>query len=1009
MLFDVAALSSSDAWAVGYSVAKASDYYERIILHWNGAAWAAVASEEPGSNEDTLVGIEALAPDDIWAVGSYLNFNTSEALIEHWDGYSWSIVPAPTIADHHTRLTDISAVSPNDIWAVGYTASTTDLAADTLMMHWNGIAWSIVPSPSPGEYYNSMEDVHARALNDVWAVGWYSDEPNSDTYTLIQHWNGVAWSVVSSPSPASDQNKLFGVRALGANDAWAVGYFQDSPSDESSLVLRWDGSNWNQVSLDSIAGSSDIQLQAITASSPTDLWAVGASSTGTGSPQALVLRSNGSQWSVVSSAPITPTWQQSFGGVAALSASEAWVVGNSNPDGDARTLAESYTVGCITPATATPIASFTPTSTSTPTITPTSTASSTPTAICTPGFRVVTSPDVVIQGNVQSADLRSVSVLTPDDIWAIGHYNFGDDKTLIQHWDGTEWHIVPSPNGGPWSNWLYGVHAIAADDVWAVGTAADESTLTLHWDGYEWSVVPSPNPSASQNVLNAVYGTASNDVWAVGYYASAGHRRTLAMHWNGSEWTVATEANAGSCDCELLGVTAIAPNDAWAVGYSSNGAVPLVEHWNGSQWSLVTLPVFGAATSILRSVSARASNDVWAVGEYHTGEIGTYMRPLILHWNGSEWSFSPAPNRGAGEHHLYGVKALAINDVWAVGYHSYNSKSALIEHWNGVIWSLVPGGTMPSNAADGDLRGVSGVSPNSVWAVGSYWSNILGGSRTLTERYDSCVPETPWPTYTPAPSRTSTSTATPTATITRTPTATLTPTFTATPTVTPKPCTVRFADVPASGAGSTFYSFVRCLACRNIVSGYPCGGAGEPCNGSDDPYFRPGLNVTRGQIAKMVALAAGLSGPTGGQIFEDVGPGSTFYEYVQQLASRGYIGGYPCGRPTEPCEEGDRPYFRPGVNTTRGQLSKIVSETARFTEAPGARKFSDVPDDSPFFVWINRLANRGVIGGYACGGAEEACDDQDRPYFRPGENVTRGQTAKIVANTFFPNCQTPAR
>ncbi|HEX8218561.1 MAG TPA: hypothetical protein VF914_05020, partial [Chloroflexia bacterium] len=49
MLFDVAALSSSDAWAVGYSVAKASDYYERIILHWNGAAWAAVASEEPGS------------------------------------------------------------------------------------------------------------------------------------------------------------------------------------------------------------------------------------------------------------------------------------------------------------------------------------------------------------------------------------------------------------------------------------------------------------------------------------------------------------------------------------------------------------------------------------------------------------------------------------------------------------------------------------------------------------------------------------------------------------------------------------------------------------------------------------------------------------------------------------------------------------------------------------------------------------------------------------------------
>jgi hypothetical protein len=193
------------------------------------------------------------------------------------------------------------------------------------------------------------------------------------------------------------------------------------------------------------------------------------------------------------------------------------------------------------------------------------------------------------------------------------------------------------------------------------------------------------------------------------------------------------------------------------------------------------------------------------------------------------------------------------------------------------------------------------------------------------------------------------------------------------------------------------------------VSGYPCGGAGEPCDGAEDPYFRPGLNVTRGQISKMVALAANLSGPTGDQIFEDVAPGSTFYDYIQQLASRGYIGGYPCGRPTEPCEEGDRPYFRPGVNTTRGQLSKIVSETARFTEAPGEQKFADVPGDSPFFMWINRLANRGVIGGYACGGPEEDCDAQNHPYFRPNENVTRGQTAKIVANTFYPNCQTPAR
>lgn len=263
-------------------------------------------------------------------------------------------------------------------------------------------------------------------------------------------------------------------------------------------------------------------------------------------------------------------------------------------------------------------------------------------------------------------------------------------------------------------------------------------------------------------------------------------------------------------------------------------------------------------------------------------------------------------------------------------------------------------------------------------------------------------------TRTPTATRTPTSTRTPTATTTRTPTRTPTATRTRTPspTATVTACPIQFKDVPSSGPGSTFYSFVRCLACRNIISGYPCGAPGEPCPGS---YFRPGVNVTRGQLSKIVALAAGLSGPTGGQIFEDVNNANAFYDPVQQLASRGYIGGYPCGTtPSEPCGGSNRSYFRPGQNTTRGQLSKIVSETAQFTDPPGAQQFTDVPSGSTFFNWINRLANRGIISGYPCGAANEPCDGQQRPYFRPGDLVNRGQTAKIVANTFFPNCVTPA-
>lgn len=227
--------------------------------------------------------------------------------------------------------------------------------------------------------------------------------------------------------------------------------------------------------------------------------------------------------------------------------------------------------------------------------------------------------------------------------------------------------------------------------------------------------------------------------------------------------------------------------------------------------------------------------------------------------------------------------------------------------------------------------------------------------------------------------------------------------------VTAELCSTEFTDVPQSGAGSTFRTFVKELACRNIVSGYACGGPGEPCDSNNNKYFRPGVNVSRAQISKMVALATNLSGPTGEQMFEDVPPSSPFYDPIQQLATRGYISGYSCGGTGEPCGAGNRKYFRPGQNTSRGQLSKIVSESAQFTEDPGGQAFADVPTSGTFFVWINRLANRGVISGYVCGGAGEPCNGQNMPYFRPSDLVTRGQTTKIVASTFFPICPLPSR
>ncbi|HYO49386.1 MAG TPA: S-layer homology domain-containing protein [Chloroflexia bacterium] len=220
------------------------------------------------------------------------------------------------------------------------------------------------------------------------------------------------------------------------------------------------------------------------------------------------------------------------------------------------------------------------------------------------------------------------------------------------------------------------------------------------------------------------------------------------------------------------------------------------------------------------------------------------------------------------------------------------------------------------------------------------------------------------------------------------------PPATSIPTNTPTPCAITFTDVPSN---HTFYAYIQCLACRGIISGY------------FDGTFRPNNDITRGQIAKVVSNAAGFNEDPGPQVYEDVPPNNTFYAFINRLSMRGVMGGYPCGIvSTEPCGTTSRPYFRPNANSTRGQLAKIVASAKAITGSPTGQRYEDVEPDSTFYVWIEQLSSLGVMGGYPCGTIPgEPCGTSGKPYFRPNNNVTRGQASKIVANTFYPACPMP--
>lgn len=193
-----------------------------------------------GSNSN-LSGVVATAANDVWAVGGVesetaTNYST---LIEQWNGSVWSTMQSPNVSNAGNVLYGVTAVSASDVWAVGGTQySSGSILGQPLTEHWNGTAWSIVSSPVPPEPTSNFFSVAAISSSDVWAVGYMAK--NNIGNTLIEHWNGSSWAVATSPNPGSLSNGLNGIAAVPSGRYLvAVGSFSNNlTTNFRTLVVR---------------------------------------------------------------------------------------------------------------------------------------------------------------------------------------------------------------------------------------------------------------------------------------------------------------------------------------------------------------------------------------------------------------------------------------------------------------------------------------------------------------------------------------------------------------------------------------------------------------------------------------------------------------------------------------------------------------------------------------------------------------------------------------------------
>jgi FG-GAP-like repeat len=289
--------------------------------------------------------------------------------------------------------------------------------------------------------------------------------------------------------------------------------------------------------------------------------------------------------------------------------------------------------------------------------------------------------------------LTSVDSISANDAWAVGH-SATTLRTLTEHWDGGSWTIVPSPDVGTGDDGFNEVVQSSGSDAWSLGYSTVDfnrfATLAEHWDGSSWSVVPTPNPGADSNVIVGGAAISSSDVWAVGFSLAGSSYSTLIEHWDGASWTAMASPNPGTQSNVLIGAAASSASDAWAVGYSVSGSTTrtLLEHWDGSAWSAVPSPNPAGNQAILTSVAA-ASGGAWAVG-YSTW--GSTYRALAEHWDGASWSIVPSLDPSSSFAAFRGVGADQSGAAWAVGSYTgpAGNYRVLAERWDGTSWSQVP-------------------------------------------------------------------------------------------------------------------------------------------------------------------------------------------------------------------------------------------------------------------------------------------------------------------------------
>ncbi|MCB9855621.1 MAG: hypothetical protein H6818_08010 [Phycisphaerales bacterium] len=305
-----------------------------------GEGWSFEPSPNAGSFINTLTGVDATSPQNVWAVGSSSNsiLDRLDTLVMRWDGTTWTIfnAPNPNTMLQTNQLYDVSTIGLNDAWAVG--RKTFGPNNEPFLIHWNGTNWAEDSSSAdlPVSYATA---VHMQASDDVWALGVIT-QGGQGYPALVAHYDGSSWTPIAIDNMGFGGIQFEAVHGVASDDIWAGGFNNPGLGIFMSIASHWDGSEWNTMALPQAEFGCEVHDIAMVATD--DVWAVGQCMTTSIGDQPYAVHWDGSSWTAAT-LPVLPDGHGRLEGVAARASNDIWAAGtDGDADGNPRPLLMHY-------------------------------------------------------------------------------------------------------------------------------------------------------------------------------------------------------------------------------------------------------------------------------------------------------------------------------------------------------------------------------------------------------------------------------------------------------------------------------------------------------------------------------------------------------------------------------------------------------------------------------------------------------------------------------------------